>query len=100
MDKAKQWKEMQDKMLKAKAALATQVVSGKAGHGGVLIEMNAAMEVTKVAISQEAKERYTAEALSQLVKDAMGDALRRAQKAASSQLSAMKDLMGNVSPFA
>jgi hypothetical protein len=35
-----------------------------------------------------------------LVKDAMGDALRRAQKAASSQLSAMKDLMGNVSPFA
>ncbi len=96
---AKKLKDMQGQMKQAKAALAAQTVIGKGGREAVIIEMNAAMDVKNVSIDQKMLEKPDKAQLEKLVKEAIEDALRRAQKTAASQMSKITGGLGGMNPF-
>lgn len=99
LNMAKKLKDMQGQMKQAKAALAAQTVIGQAGQGAVVIEMNGAMDVKKVTIDEKLIEKQDKAQIEKLVKDAMSDAIKRAQKVAASQMSRITGGLGGMNPF-
>ncbi|MCD4812890.1 YbaB/EbfC family nucleoid-associated protein [bacterium] len=98
LDMAKQLKNMQGEMKKARTVLAAQTVIGKAGREDVVIELSGAMEVKNVKIKPDLIEKNDVSQLEKLVKEAMADSIHRAQKLASSQIGSMTGL-GGKNPF-
>ncbi len=96
---AKKMKDMQGQMKQAKAALAAQTVIGQGGREAVVIEMNAAMDIKKVTIDEKLLEKPDKAQLEKVVKEAIEDGLRRAQKAAASQMSRITGGLGGMNPF-
>jgi len=94
LNMAKQLKNMQSEMKKARAILATQTVTGRAGGNTVVVELNGAMEIKQVKIDPKILERQDVAYLERLVAEAFSDALRRVQKMASSQLGSITGLAG------
>lgn len=98
MNMAKQLKNMQSEMKKAKIMLSAQSVTGKSGAGAVMVEMNGAMDIKQVTIDPKAIEKQDAKYLEKMVAEAFSDALRRVQKMAGAQLGSITGMAGK-NPF-
>jgi nucleoid-associated protein EbfC len=98
MNMAKQLKDMQGEMKKARAALSAISVTGKSGGNAVVVEMNGAMDIKNVTIDPKAIAKKDEKYLEKMVTEAFADALRRVQKVASSQLGSIIGMAGK-NPF-
>lgn len=99
LNMAKKLKDMQGQMKQAKVVLAAQTVIGQAGRDAVVIEMNGALDVKKVTIDEQLIVKQDKAQIEKLVKDAMSDAIKRAQKVAASQMSRITGGLGGMNPF-
>jgi DNA-binding YbaB/EbfC family protein len=81
-----QAQQMQDKMAKAQAELADEVVEASAGGGMVKVKATGALEITEITISPEAIDPDDPEMLADMVLAAVNEALRSAQKLVESKL--------------
>lgn len=99
MNMAKKLKDMRGQMKQAQAVLAAQTVTGKGGRDAVVVEMNGAMELKSIKIDPKVVEKNDVDQLEKLVKEAVGDALKRAQKVAAAQMSKLTGGMGGMNPF-
>jgi len=99
LNMAKKFKDMQSQMKQAKVALAAHTVTGQAGRNAVVVEMNGVMDVQKVTIDQQLIEKQDKDQLEKFVKEAMADALKRAQKAAANHMSKITGGMGGMNPL-
>lgn len=100
MNMAKKFKDMQSQMKQAKAALAAHTVTGQAGRNAVTVEMNGVMDVKNITIDQQLVDKQDKAQLEKLVKEAIADALKRAQKAAANHMGKITGgLGGGMNPF-
>lgn len=99
LNMAKKFKDMQGQMKQAKVALAAQTVTGQAGRNAVTVEMNGLMDVKNVVIDQALVEKQDKAQLEKLVKEAMADALKRAQKVAANHMGRITGGLGGMNPF-
>ena len=81
-----QAKAMQQKMEQMQAELATKMVEGAAGGGAVKAVVSGKHELISLTIAPEALEGVDAEMLSDMVKGAVNEALRKAQELQNSLL--------------
>jgi DNA-binding YbaB/EbfC family protein len=89
-----QAKQMQQKMEQIQAELATKTVEGAAGGGAVKAVVSGKQELVSLTIAPEALEGADAEMLSDMVKGAVNEALRKSQEL---QNSMMGGAMGGMS---
>lgn len=94
MNMAKQLKDMQNEMKKARAVLSAQTVTGKSGGNAVVVEMNGAMDIKNVTVDPKAIAKQDAKYLEKMVTEAFADALRRVQKMAGAQLGSITGMAG------
>lgn len=78
--KLKQYKDMRDKAKTLQGALAEEKVEGSAAWGKVKIEMDGNQSVTAVHIDEEMTGAGNRGKLESAVKDAFGDAIKKAQR--------------------
>lgn len=88
-----QAKQMQAKMEKVQADLAAKTVEAAAGGGAVKAVVNGKQELLSLTIAPEALEGADAEMLSDMVKGAVNEALKKAKEM---QEQAMGGALGNV----
>ena len=96
----KEAQKMQQRMQEAQQQLSQLIVTGEAGGGMVIVEMNGRHDVTKVKIKPTMMEE-DAEMLADVVAAAFNDAVRKIEKASKEKISQLTaglniptDLMG------
>lgn len=89
--KLKQFKDMRDKAKHLQSALATEVVEGSAAWGKVKVTMDANMSVSAVSLADEMMEPSGKSKLEAAVKDAINDAVKRAQRKMVEKMKATGD---------
>ncbi len=83
----KQAQKMQQDMMKAQDDLDTMTVEASSGGGMVTVTATAKKEITAVKINPEAVDPEDVEMLEDLVLSAVREALAKAEKAATDQMS-------------
>jgi DNA-binding YbaB/EbfC family protein len=89
-----QAKAMQKKMEDMQAELASKTVEAAAGGGAVKVVMSGKQELVSLVIAPEALDGADAEMLSEMVKGAVGEALKKSKEL---QESMMGGAMGGMS---
>lgn len=90
-EKLKQFKDLRDKAKTLQSALATEKVEGTAAWGKIKIEMDGNQAITAVSIDEELLKPSEKSKLESGIKDALGDALKKAQR---KMLEKMKGMEG------
>jgi len=78
--KLKQFKDMRDKAKTLQSSLAAEKVEGSAAWGKVKIEMDGNQSVTAVSLAEELLVAGGREKLEGAIKEALNDALKKAQR--------------------
>ncbi len=94
----KQLQELQQKMLQAQEALATETVTATAGGGAVTVVMNGQQKAVQVKISpeviQEGDSPLDIEMLQDLVLSAINEAIEKSQQLAATRMGAATGGLG------
>ncbi len=93
MQLMQQAKQMQAKMEKIQADLATKICEGSAGGGAVKASVSGKMELLSLTIDPSAVEAGDAEMLQDMVKGAVNEALKKAHELSNSSMSGA---LGNI----
>lgn len=88
----KQVQEMQQKLLEAQQALASETVSSTVGGGAVTVTMSGQQKMLEVKINPEALQDV--EMLQDLILAAVNDAIERSQQLASTRVGAVTGGLG------
>ncbi len=83
----KQAQQLQKKMMKAQADLATKTVEASAGGGMVRVVANGAQKIESIVLEKEVVDPEDVEMLQDLVLAAVNDALNRSQEMVSGEMS-------------
>lgn len=89
-----QARQMQEKMEKIQSELAGKTVEGSAGGGVVKAVVSGKQELISLVISPEALEGADAEMLSEMVKGAVSEALKKSQELSSQMMGGAMGGMG------
>lgn len=81
--------EMQGRMAKVQAELASKEVEGSAGGDMVTVRVNGKHEVVKITIAKEVVDPADVEMLQDLVHAAVNDAMRKAEEMIKSEMAAV-----------
>ena len=93
-EKLKQFKDIRDKAKVIQAALAEEKVEGSAAWGKVTIKMDGNMSVESVSIDPSLLAASEQQKVQDAVKEAFGDALKKAQQKAMMRMQGMGGLDG------
>ncbi|MEW6516230.1 MAG: YbaB/EbfC family nucleoid-associated protein [candidate division FCPU426 bacterium] len=92
LNMAKQLQSMQSELKKARSALKNLTAEGQAAGGAVRVELSGSMEVKHIHLDPALVAQNDARRLETLVKEALSQALSRAQQLAASQLGSIPGL--------
>ena len=83
----KQAQNLQKKMMKTQAELATKTIEASSGGGMVKVIANGAQKIESIALEKEVVDPEDIEMLQDLILAAVNDALNKSQEMVSSEMS-------------
>lgn len=93
-EKLKQFKDLRDKAKQIQTVLAAETVEGMAAWGKVKVTMDGNQAITSVAIDAELLQPAEKAKVETAVKEAVADALKKAQRVAFEKMKEMGGLPG------